>query len=141
MAGFSTGADDYLPKPFTLDELMLRLRLVQRRINQTAFSKNDPDALVAGELSVNLLTFQVKRKDKVISLRPKEYEVLVYLMKNAGRVLSQQQIAEHVWNVDFDLDTTRVESQIKRLRAQLDDGFDGGSIIETIPKRGYCLRG
>jgi two-component system, OmpR family, response regulator len=141
LLGFSNGADDYLPKPFLLEELLFRLRLIQRRNSPAAFSKEDPNVLVAGDLSVDLLTFRVKRKEKIISLRPKEYEVLVYLMKNAGNVLSHQLIAQHVWNIDFDLDSTRVETQIKRLRAQLDGGFsESESIIETIPKRGYRLR-
>jgi two-component system, OmpR family, response regulator len=134
--GLETGGDDYLTKPFAFSELLARVQALIRR----ASGASEPTTLTAADLSMNLLTREVKRKDKQIELQPMEFSLLEYLMRNAGRVVSKTMIMEHVWDYNFDPQTNVVEARICRLRDKVDRDFDR-KLIHTVRGVGYVLKG
>jgi two-component system OmpR family response regulator len=133
--GLQTGGDDYLTKPFAFSELLARVQALIRR----ASGATEPTTLSASELSMNLLTREVKRKDQQIELQPMEFSLLEYLMRNVGRVVSKTMIMEHVWDYNFDPQTNVVEARICRLRDKVDRDFDK-KLIHTIRGVGYVLK-
>lgn len=133
--GLQTGGDDYLTKPFAFSELLARVQALIRR----ASGASEPTTLTANDLSMNLLTREVRRKDKQIELQPMEFSLLEYLMRNAGRVVSKTMIMEHVWDYSFDPQTNVVEARICRLRDKVDRDFDR-KLIHTIRGVGYVLK-
>jgi len=133
--GLQTGSDDYLIKPFSFSELLARVQALIRRASGTS----EPTSLVVGDLSMNLLTREVIRGGKRIDLQPKEFALLEYLMRNAGRVVSKTMIMEHVWDYNFDPQTNVVEARICRLRDKVDKGFDK-KLIHTLRGAGYVLK-
>jgi len=133
--GLQTGGDDYLTKPFAFSELLARVQALIRR----ASGASEPTTLTAGDLSMNLLNREVRRKDKQIELQPMEFSLLEYLMRNAGRVVSKTMIMEHVWDYSFDPQTNVVEARICRLRDKVDRDFDR-KLIHTIRGVGYVLK-
>lgn len=133
--GLQTGGDDYLTKPFAFSELLARVQALIRR----ASGATEPTTLSASELSMNLLTREVKRKDQQIELQPMEFSLLEYLMRNFGRVVSKTMIMEHVWDYNFDPQTNVVEARICRLRDKVDRDFDK-KLIHTIRGVGYVLK-
>jgi two-component system OmpR family response regulator len=133
--GLQTGADDYLTKPFAFTELLARVQALVRR----ASGITEPTRLAVGDLSVNLVSREVKRAGRTIELQPMEFSLLEYLMRNAGRVVSRTMIMEHVWNYDFDPQTNVVEARICRLRDKIDRDFPG-KLIHTVRGVGYVLR-
>jgi two-component system OmpR family response regulator len=136
--GFQHGADDYLVKPFYISELIARVRLAERHLMHGTESRAHPNVLTAGELCVDLIAGDVRRKDKTLQLRPKEYAILIYLMKRMGQIVTHEEINQQVWNLDFDPQSSRLEAHISRLRAKLSNGFKT-SLIDTVPGRGYRL--
>jgi two-component system OmpR family response regulator len=133
--GLQTGSDDYLTKPFAFAELLVRVQALVRR----ASGKAEPNQLVVGELTMDLLTREVRRGEQEIQLPPLEYALLEYLMRNTGRVVSKTMIMEHVWDYNFDPQTNVVESRICRLRDKIDKGFDP-PLIHTLRGIGYVLK-
>ena len=133
--GLQTGGDDYLTKPFAFSELLARVQALIRR----ASGASEPTTLTAGDLSMNLLSREVRRKDKQIELQPMEFSLLEYLMRNTGRVVSKTMIMEHVWDYSFDPQTNVVEARICRLRDKIDRDFDR-KLIHTIRGVGYVLK-
>jgi two-component system OmpR family response regulator len=133
--GLRTGGDDYLTKPFAFSELVARLQALIRRASGTS----EPTSLTVGDLSINLLTREVIRGARRIDLQPREFSLLEYLMRNAGRVVSKTMIMEHVWDYNFDPRTNVVEARICRLREKIDKGF-GVKVIQTIRGAGYVLK-
>ena len=133
--GLQTGGDDYLTKPFAFSELLARIQALIRRANGIL----DPNSLSAGDLSINLLTREVVRGDKKIELQPREFALLEYLMRNAGRVVSKTMIMEHVWDYNFDPQTNVVEVRVCRLRDKIDKG-SGIQRIHTVRGVGYVLK-
>ncbi|MDY6839140.1 MAG: response regulator transcription factor [Thermodesulfobacteriota bacterium] len=133
--GLQRGGDDYLTKPFAFSELLARVQALIRR----ATDASEPSSLSVGDLSMNLLTREVARGDKKIDLQPREFALLEYLMRNAGRVVSKTMIMEHVWDYNFDPQTNIVEVRICRLRDKVDKDF-GVKLIQTIRGAGYVLR-
>jgi two-component system, OmpR family, response regulator len=133
--GLETGADDYLSKPFAFSELLARIQALIRRASGSA----DPTRLNVGDLSLNLLTREVTRGGNRIDLQPKEFSLLEYLMRNAGRIVSKTMILEHVWDYHFDPQTNVVEARISRLREKVDKGTNP-KMIHTIRGVGYVLR-
>jgi DNA-binding response OmpR family regulator len=131
--GLDAGADDYLVKPFAFDELFARVRALTRR---TAEQKSA--VLKEADLELDTAAQTVKRAGKEISLSAKEYALLEYLLRNAGTVLSREQIIGHVWNFDFEGDSNIVDVYIRYLRRKMDDGFDP-PLIHTLRGRGYML--
>jgi DNA-binding response OmpR family regulator len=132
--GLDSGADDYLVKPFALEELLARVRALLRRPTEQM-----PTILKAGDLSLNTITFEVKRAGKSIQLTSKEFALLEYLMRNPNRPLSKEMIISHVWNYDADILPNTVEVYVKYLRAKVDDDFDT-PLIKTMRGFGYKLQ-
>jgi len=129
--GLNLGADDYLTKPFYIQELIARIHAVTRR------ASGEPSSVLrAGHLTMNVMTRQVTVGEKHIELTPREFNLLEYLMRSPGRVLTRTQILERVWGYAFDPQTNLVDVNIQRLRKKLDP--DGkGDFIETIRSVGY----
>lgn len=133
--GFDSGADDYLTKPFSFEELLARLRALSRRPRKVL-----SDVLKVKDLTINLDNFKVKRDGKDIKLTSKEFSLLEYLMRNSGRVLKKEQIISHIWNYDSDVLPNTVEVYIKTLRNKIDRPFsDQKPLIHTIRGFGYKL--
>ena len=134
--GLETGSDDYLTKPFAFSELSARVQALLRR----ASGISEPTSLTVGELTINLLTRQAVRADNKVDLQPREFALLEYLMRNAGRVVSKTMIMEHVWDYNFDPHTNVVEACMCRLRDKVDKGFGAAKLIHTIRGVGYVIR-
>ncbi len=131
--GLRAGADDYIVKPFFVDELTARLQAVWRRSMGEGL-----DVIKVDDLVVNLLTREVKRSGKIIEMPTKEFNLLVFLMKAPGRVFSRVQIFENVWNFDFDPETNLVDVYIGRLRRKIDENHPV-KLIETVRGVGYRI--
>ncbi|MNQ12996.1 Transcriptional activator protein CopR [compost metagenome] len=132
--GLDSGADDYLVKPFALEELLARVRALLRRPVEQQHS-----ILTAGDLSLDTVTFSVTRAGKSIQLTSKEFGLLEYLLRNQGRPLSKDTIIAHVWDYDADILPNTVEVYIKYLRNKIDVGFDA-PLIHTVRGFGYKLQ-
>lgn len=132
--GLDSGADDYLVKPFALEELLARVRaLLRRPVEQQA------TILTAGDLSLNTVTYEVKRGDTEIQLTGKEFALLEYLMRNQGRPLPKELIIAHVWDYDADILPNTVEVYIKYLRGKIDQPFST-QLLHTVRGFGYKLQ-
>ena len=118
--GLDIGADDYLTKPFEIEELLARMRVILRRKSQTT---NQSKVIQVADLKLDLEKRQATRNGKNIELTKKEYELLEYLMKNNGIVISREKIIESVWNYDFVGDTKIVDVFIRYLRSKIDDEY------------------
>jgi two-component system OmpR family response regulator len=133
--GLQAGGDDYLTKPFAFAELLARLQaLIRRSTGQT-----EPTRLSLGDLSLDLLTRRAERAGKPIELRPREYALLDYLLRNQGRVLTKTMILSHVWGYNFDPGTNVVDVLVSRLREKIDRDFDP-KLLQTVRGVGYVLK-
>ena len=132
--GLNLGADDYLTKPFYIEELIARIHAVTRRGREGQGSM-----LEVGDLTVDLLTRKTRRGGREIELTTREFNLLERLMSSAGRVLTRTQLLEHVWGYDFDPETNLVDVNIRRLRQKIDDDSDE-PLIETVRGVGYRMR-
>ena len=132
--GLQSGGDDYLVKPFAFSELLARIQALIRRANRIS----EPTHLTVGSLKIDLIRRKVERDGQTIELQPREFALLEYLMRNAGRVVSKTMIMEHVWDYNFDPQTNVVEARICRLRDKVDKGF-AEKLIHTIRGIGYVL--
>ena len=133
VALLDAGADDYMPKPFAIDELLARIRALLRRPKQIA-----EDILTFTDLILNTKAHTVYRAKKEVHLTPKEFMLLEYLLRNKGAVLPRSLILEHVWNMDTDPFSNTIESHILSLRRKLDS--DGKrKLIDTVPGVGYKI--
>ena len=133
--GLQTGGDDYLVKPFSFSELLARVHALIRRANH----ETEPTRLLIGELSLDLLSREVRRAGKKIDLQPREFSLLEYLMRNSGRVVSKTMIIEHVWGYNFDPQTNVVDVLVSRLRNKVDRDFEK-KMIHTHRGVGYALK-
>jgi len=129
VAGFDAGADDYLAKPFRVEELLARLRAVIRRFGGLA-----SPVIHIGAVSIDTRSSRVTVEDKPVRLTGQEYRLLVYLAHNLGKVLSRTELTEHLYDQDFDLDSNTIEVFIGRLRRKL-----GVPVIETVRGLGYRM--
>jgi two-component system OmpR family response regulator len=135
VAGLRAGGDDYLTKPFAFSELIARLQSLVRR----AQGSSEPTLYTVGDLTLDVLKHEARREGRRIELQPREFALLLYLMRNANRVVSKTMIMEHVWGYDFDPQTNVVESRLSRLRDKIDEGFSC-PYIHTIRGVGYVIR-
>ncbi|MGD9160993.1 MAG: response regulator transcription factor [Desulfobacteraceae bacterium] len=133
--GLQTGSDDYLTKPFAFSELLARIHALIRR----GSNLSDPRILEIADLSVNFLTHEVIRNNEKIELQPREYALLVYLLRNKERIVSKTMIMEHVWDYNFDPQTNVVEARMCRLRDKLDKPFEK-KLIHTVRGVGYVIK-
>jgi two-component system OmpR family response regulator len=134
VTGLDAGGDDYLVKPFALSELAARVHALGRRPPMAAAET----MLRAGDLEMDLLKRTVTRRGRAIDLQPREFRLLEYLLRNAGRVVTRTMLLEHVWDFHFDPRTTVVETHMSRLRAKVDRDFDV-ELIHTVRGHGYSI--
>ena len=134
VAGLDAGADDYLTKPFDLAELQARLRAVFRRDRVAR-----QPVLEFDDLRLDPATQRVTRSGVDVTLNRKEYGVLEYLMRHSDKIVSQEELLDHVWDSEADPFTNTVRVHIMKLRRKVNDGFEGRSHIQTIVGRGYRL--
>ena len=131
--GLDSGADDYLVKPFAINELRARLRALLRRD-----STEKTGQLRVGDLLLDPATHAVERGGQTIALTAKEFSLLEYFMRNPDRVISRQNVENHVWDYDFVSGSNVVDVYIRRLRRKIDDPFEI-KLFETVRGAGYCL--
>jgi two-component system, OmpR family, response regulator len=133
ISGLEAGGDDYLTKPFAFSELLARVQALIRRATRT------PEAtrLVAGDIELDLVTREAKAGGKGVELQPKEFTLLAFLLRHAGRPVTKTMILEHVWDYSFDPDTNMVDVLVHRLRAKVDPDH---TRIETLRGVGYVLK-
>ncbi|MDA8163329.1 MAG: response regulator transcription factor [Desulfobacteraceae bacterium] len=133
--GLETGSDDYLTKPFSFSELLARIQALIRRHTMVP----ETTRLTVGDLSLDILSREVKRAGVRIELQPKEFSLLEYLMRNTDRVVSKTMILEHVWDYNFDPQTNVVDVMVWRLRNKIDRDFEK-KMIHTIRGVGYVIK-
>ena len=134
--GLDAGADDYLAKPFSLDELLARIRALLRRPNVIL-----NEEIKVGDLVLNTTTFEAKRNGKTIILSKKEYDLLEYLMRNANKTISKEKIINHVWDFDSDILPNTVEVYMGYLRNKIDKPFKDKKMFQTVRGFGYKIEG
>ncbi len=133
--GLKAGGDDYLAKPYAFTELLARIEaLVRRRAPQQVETH-----LQVADLTMDLLQRRVARADKRLILQPREFRLLEYMMRNAGRVVTRTMLLENVWEYHFDPQTNVIDVHISRLRGKIDKGF-AKPLLHTVRGAGYCLR-
>ncbi len=134
--GLNLGADDYLPKPFSFSEVLARVRSLVRRQSK---GEDRSSLLTLADLRMDLLSRTVTRGGKTIVLTQKEFQLLEYLLRNKGRVLSRVILTEHIWDMNFDSETNIVDVVVNRLRRKLDDDFSV-KLIHTVRGVGYVMK-
>ncbi|BCS34812.1 DNA-binding response regulator [Luteitalea sp. TBR-22] len=135
VTGLTAGGDDYLTKPFAFPELLARVHALIRRATQAPVTTQ----LAVGDLRLDLVSRTATRDGRVIELRPREFTLLEFLMRHAGRVVSKTMILSHVWDYSFDPGTNVVDVLVFRLREKVDRGFDT-KLIHTVRGVGYVLK-
>jgi DNA-binding response OmpR family regulator len=134
LEGLNLGADDYITKPFFMEELIVRVQAILRRVSGEKLS-----LLQAGDLVVNLITREIRVGERAVELTAREFSLLEYLMRSPGRVYARTQILEHVWSYEFDTNTNLIDVYTQRLRKKLDPTGQE-QFIETIRGVGYRFR-
>jgi DNA-binding response OmpR family regulator len=133
--GLQAGGDDYLTKPFAFAELLARVQALVRRATRAP----EPTTLTVDDLVLDLLSRRVARNEVVLDLRPREFALLEYLMRNADRVVSKTMILSHIWDYSFDPQTNVVDVLVSRLREKIDRPFEK-KLLQTVRGVGYVLR-
>ncbi|MCP4021727.1 MAG: response regulator transcription factor [Desulfobacteraceae bacterium] len=133
--GLQAGGDDYLTKPFDFPELLVRVQSLIRRTTRIS----EANTITCGDLSMDLVTREVKRAGKFITLQPREFSLLEFMMRNQDKVLSKTMIMEQVWDYHFDPGTNVVEVRMCKLREKINKGF-GQKLINTVYGAGYVLK-
>ena len=134
--GFDAGSDDYMVKPFDFKELLVRIRV---QLNRHYGKSAETSELLYADIRINLITKEVFRSSQLITLTAKEYALLEFFMRNAGRVISKEEIAEKVWDVNFDTGTNIIEVYVSYLRNRIDKDFIT-KVIHTKKGMGYIFR-
>lgn len=132
--GLNAGADDYLPKPFVIAELVARIRALNRRGGE-----GKSTTLSVGDLTLDTVTRRAQRSRKTFELTTREFRLLEFLMRSAGRICGRMSIVEKVWDYDFDPGTNLVDVYIKRLREKIDEGFEL-KLLHTVRGIGYVIK-
>ncbi len=133
--GLRAGGDDYLVKPFAFSELLARIEALLRR----GAAAPATTGLKLADLELDLLTRNVKRAGKSLDLLPREFQILEYLLRNSGHVVTRTMLLEHVWDYHFDPQTNVIDVHVSRLRQKIDKGFER-PLLHTVRGAGYCLR-
>ena len=137
--GLELGADDYITKPFHIKEVLSRIKAVFRRIEKSSSESNTLFININKDIMINFKNRTVLKNDKVIQLKPKEYELLEFFVQNRNKVFSREQLIDNVWEFSYDGDLRTVDIHIRRLRSKLDTPNEA-SIIETVFSVGYIMR-
>ncbi|MGO8766522.1 MAG: winged helix-turn-helix domain-containing protein [Limisphaerales bacterium] len=132
--GLNAGADDYLPKPFVIAELVARVRALSRRGHE-----NKSTVLRVADLTLDTIAHRAQRREKFFDLTAREFRLLEFLMRSAGRICGRMSIIEKVWDYDFDPGTNLVDVYVKRLREKIDDDFEP-KLLHTVRGVGYVLK-
>src|SRR5690349_2808535 len=133
--GLRAGGDDYLPKPYSFSELLARVEVLSRRRG----GRGEETVLRVGDLVLDRMSREVRRGEEEVSLQPREFRLLEYLMKHAGQVVTRTMLLENVWDYHFDPQTNVIDVHISRLRSKIDKGFDR-PLLHTIRGAGYMIR-
>jgi two-component system, OmpR family, response regulator len=136
--GLKAGGDDYLVKPFAFSELLARLEALERRTKSS--SDAPPTVLRVADLEMDLLRREVRRNGTAIELQPREFQLLEFLLRHAGQVVTRTMLLEGVWDYHFDPQTNVIDVHISRLRSKIDRGFDR-PLLHTVRGVGYRLDG
>jgi two-component system OmpR family response regulator len=134
--GLRAGGDDYLTKPYAFAELLARVEILARRKSSGA---GDETVYKVGGLELDRLAHKLSRSGKEITLQPREFRLLEYLMKHAGQVVTRTMLLENVWDYHFDPQTNVIDVHISRLRAKIDKGFEP-ALLQTVRGAGYMIR-
>ena len=134
--GLDTGADDYLVKPFAFEELLARIRVMLRKHAEV---RPQEEIFTVGDLKVNCKSHEVERAGKIIELSSKEFALLQYMVRNKGKVLSRDQIEQHIWDYDYMGSSNMVDVYIRYLRKKIDEPFEK-KLIQTVRGAGYVLK-
>jgi two-component system OmpR family response regulator len=132
--GLKAGGDDYLTKPFALTELLARIEALERR----AAPDEPATRYTVGDLVLDRLTHRVVRRGETITLQPREFRLLEYLMRHAGQVVTRTMLLENVWDYHFDPQTNVIDVHVSRLRGKIDKGFDR-PLLHTVRGAGYMI--
>jgi len=136
VTGLRAGGDDYLTKPYAFSELLARVEVLNRR----ASARESETVYRVGDLELDRLSHSVKRAGREITLQPREFRLLEYLMRHAGQVVTRTMLLENVWDYHFDPQTNVIDVHVSRLRGKIEKGFDK-PILHTIRGAGYMLKG
>ena len=141
VAGLDTGADDYMPKPFGMRELMARVRALLRRSSPRAEPDAGPTLVIAGDLEVDRERREVRRGNMVVRMKPKEFELLLFFVQHPGRVFSREQILDEVWGYDFYGGPRTVDVHVRWLRQKIEDDAANPTRLRTVRGSGYLFEG
>jgi DNA-binding response OmpR family regulator len=139
IAGLRAGADDYIGKPFVLEELILRVRAILRRVDRTLGDESITE-IEAGGLTLDVRTFEVTCRVGTVLLTPTEFDLLYHLMANAGQVFSSERLLQEVWDFPYDTGSTDlVRAHVKNLRAKIEPDPGHPVYLRTVPRHGYVI--
>jgi two-component system OmpR family response regulator len=141
VAGLDTGADDYMPKPFGMRELMARVRALLRRSGPRASPDTGPSVVVSGDLQIDRERREVSRNGKTLRMKPKEIELLLFFLQHPGRVFSREQILDEVWGYDFYGGPRTVDVHIRWLRQKIEADAANPTRLKTVRGSGYLFEG
>ena len=137
--GLELGADDYITKPFSLRELLARIKAILRRIPETTGQNGEPEFIRIGNLSVNFKNYQAMEGEEEIKLSHKEFEVLHYLYQNIHKTVHRDDIMSNVWGIDYDITTRTIDNFILKLRQKIETDPNNPKIIHTVHGVGYKM--
>jgi DNA-binding response OmpR family regulator len=139
--GLELGADDYITKPFSVREVLARIRAVFRRIQQSVQAKEErPKKITARDLEIDTEKYEVRARGKLVSLTPLEFELLRFLAENEGKVFSRDVLLDKLWGYDYYGDTRTVDVHIRRLRTKIEEDASNPRYIITVRGKGYKFR-